>query len=110
VKVSLQALKWGQVYMLVLAKAYDPGTGWMCCTCGAAGVEPTPIKICSECLSKEVRELNVKEEIVRMAERTGSRVEVVNHNDALMRLGGVGCLLRFLGPERYGTVAARSMQ
>lgn len=107
---TFEALKWGQVYMLVLAKAYDPGTGWMCCTCGAAGVEPTPIKICSECLSKEVRELNVKEEIVRMAERTGSRVEVVNHSDALMRLGGVGCLLRFLGPERYGTVAARSMQ
>src|SRR6266700_1174131 len=71
-----------------------------------AGVEPLPVKICSECLSKEIRELNLKEEIVRMAEITGSRVEVVNHSDALMRLGGIGCLLRFLGPERYGAVAA----
>jgi peptide subunit release factor 1 (eRF1) len=92
--------------MVVLAKAYDPGSGWMCAACGAAGVKPSPVKICSECLSKEVCELNVKEEIVRMAERTGSRVEVVNHSDTLMRLGGIGCLLRFLGPERYGAVAA----
>jgi hypothetical protein len=65
-----------------------------------------PIKVCAECFSQEVRELNVREEIVRMAERTGSRVEVVNHSDSLMRLGGVGCLLRFLGPEKYGAVAA----
>ncbi|SRR6266567_2070124 len=103
---TFEALKWGQVYMVVLAKAYEPGTGWMCAACGAAGVEPLPVKICSECLSKEIRELNLKEEIVRMAEITGSRVEVVNHSDALMRLGGIGCLLRFLGPERYGAVAA----
>jgi protein required for attachment to host cells len=103
---TFEALKWGQVYMLVLAKAYDPGTGWMCGACGAAGVVPSPLKICAECLSPEVRELNIKEEIVRMAERTGSRVEVVNHSDPLMRLGGIGCRLRFLGPERYGAVAA----
>jgi peptide subunit release factor 1 (eRF1) len=103
---TFEALKWGQVYMLVLAKAYDPGNGWMCGTCGAAGVEPSSLNICLECLSTELRELNVKEEMVRMAERTGSRVEVVNHNDPLMRLGGIGCLLRFRGTERYGAVAA----
>jgi protein required for attachment to host cells len=103
---TFEALKWGQVYMLVMAKAYDPGTGWMCGACGATGVEPLSVKICPECLSKEVRALNVKEEMVRMAERTGSGVEVVNHSDFLMRLGGIGCLLRFLGPERYGAVAA----
>ena len=103
---TFEALKWGQVYMLVMAKAYEPSSGWMCGACGTVGLVPSPVKICSACLSKEVRELNVKEEIVRMAERTGSRVEVVNHSDALMRLGGIGCLLRFLGPERYGAVAA----
>jgi len=103
---TFEALKWGQVSMLVLAKAYDPGNGWMCGACGAAGVEPSSLNICLECLSTELRELNVKEEMVRMAERTGSRVEVVNHSDSLMRLGGIGCLLRFLGPQRYATVAA----
>jgi hypothetical protein len=103
---AFEALKLGQAYMLVLAKAYDPGTGWMCGACGAAGVEPSPNKICSECRSKDVRELNVKEELVRMAERTGSGVEVVNHSDSLMYLGSVGCLLRFLGSERYGAMAA----
>jgi len=103
---TFEALKWGQVSMLVLAKAYDPGNGWMCGACGAAGVEPSSLNICLECLSTELRELNVKEEMVRMAERTGSRVEVVNHSDSLMRLGGIGCLLRFLGPQRYGAVAA----
>jgi hypothetical protein len=103
---TFEALKWGQVCMLVLAKGYNPGAGWMCGACGATGVVASPLKICTECLSREVRELDVKEEIVRMAERTGSRVVVVNHSDSLMRLGGIGCLLRFLGPERYGAVAA----
>ena len=41
-----------------------------------------------------------------MAERSGSEVEIVNHSDALMRLGGVGCLLRFPVPEKYRAAAA----
>ena len=32
-----------------------------------------------------------------------SGVEVVNHSDVLMRLGGVGCLLRFFS-DRSNTV------
>ena len=106
IAATFEALKWGQVDMLVLAKAYDPGNGWVCSACGATDLEASPVKICSKCLSKDVRDLNVKEEMVRMAVRTGSKVEVVNHSDSLMGLGGIGCLLRFLGPERYGAVAA----
>ena len=41
-----------------------------------------------------------------MAEQMDSGVEVANHSDALMHLGGVGCLLSFLGPERHRTRAA----
>jgi hypothetical protein len=40
-----------------------------------------------------VRELEIKEEMIRLAEQSRSEVET------LMRLGGVGCLLRFLLPE-----------
>lgn len=37
--------------------------------------------------------------MVRLAEQTGCEVEVVNQSEALTRLGGVGCLLRFRLPE-----------
>jgi|GEM_PF-4134259 len=38
------------------------------------------------------------EEMVRMAERSGCRVEIVDHNDVLMSFGGVGALLRYHMP------------
>jgi hypothetical protein len=44
--------------------------------------------------------------MVRLAEQTGCGVEVVNHSDALMRFGGVGCLLRYLAREQYHRRAA----
>ncbi|MEE9550942.1 MAG: hypothetical protein V3W08_11165 [Candidatus Binatia bacterium] len=37
----------------------------------------------------------IKEEMVRMAEEHGCTVEIVNQSEALMQLGGVGCLLRY---------------
>ena len=63
-------------------------------------------RFCSQCGARRIREFNVKEELVRMAEQMESGVEVVNHSDALMRLGGVGCLLRFLRSEEYPAKAA----
>jgi hypothetical protein len=33
-------------------------------------------------------------------------IEVVEHSDVLMNLGGVGCLLRFLAPSDYMHAAA----
>ena len=105
-RASFEALKRGQVDVLVLAKAYEPNTGWVCSACGTAEVERPAPNTCSRCGARRIREFNVKEEMVRMAEQMGSGVEVANHSDALMRLGGVGCLLRFLGPERHGARAA----
>lgn len=105
-RASFKALRQGQVDVLVLAKAYEPGSGWACGACGAMEVERPAPYTCSQCGAGRIREFNVKEELVRMAEQTESGVEVVNHGDALMRLGGVGCLLRFLGAEQCRTKAA----
>jgi len=37
---------------------------------------------------------DIKEEMLRLAGQQERLVEVVEHSDALMSLGGVGCLLR----------------
>lgn len=105
-RASFEALRQGQVNVLVLAKAYEPDCGWACGACGKSDVERPASNTCSQCGARWVREFNVKEELVRMAEQMESGVEVVNHSDALMRLGGVGCLLRFLRPEEYPSKAA----
>ena len=41
----------------------------------------------------------LKEELVRLATRTGVPIETVKDSDALRRLSGVGCLLRFKPQE-----------
>jgi ribosomal protein L7Ae-like RNA K-turn-binding protein len=43
-------------------------------------------------------QFEVKEQMVQLAERYGSTIEVVNESEALDRLGGVGCLLRYRVP------------
>ena len=103
---SFEALRQGQVDVLVLAKAYEPDPGWACGACGATEIERPAPDACSHCGARRIRELNVKEEMVRMAEQMESGVEVVNHSDALMCLGGCGCLLRFLPPDRQWVKAA----
>lgn len=40
-----------------------------------------------------------REELVRLAEAGGAHVEVVEESEALARLGGVGALLRYAGPD-----------
>ncbi|MEK7408050.1 MAG: host attachment protein [Acidobacteriota bacterium] len=100
-RASFEALRQGQVDVLVLAKAYEPDAAWICGACGATEVEQPAPDACPQCRARKMRQFNVKEEMVRVAEQMGSEVEVVNHSDTLMRLGGVGCLLRFLGSEKY---------
>jgi ribosomal protein L30E len=52
-------------------------------------------------LAKDMPDLEIREELVRLAEQTQCQVEVVNYSDFLMEFGGVGCLLRYLLPEQY---------
>ena len=74
----------------MIAKAYEPDPGWSCAACGSVGTDLAARPSCPECGERKLRELNVKEEMVRLAEQKGSKIEVVNK-----RFGGVGALLRY---------------
>lgn len=103
---SMVALRAGQADILVLAKDYQSGKAWLCPACGSAGDQTQAPAACPRCACAAVRQYDIKEEMVRLAEQTGCGVEVVEHSDALMQLGGVGCLLRYVAPENYREKAA----
>ncbi len=96
---TLEALRRGQADVLVMAREYEPGPGWACGHCGCADAAPSPPERCPECDSREVQSTNPKEVMVKLAERQSLEVELVQHSDLLMELGGVGCLLRYATPE-----------
>jgi stalled ribosome rescue protein Dom34 len=50
--------------------------------------------------------VDIKEEMVRLAERNRCGIEIVKNGDAMSAFGGVGCLLRYLIPERDDRPAA----
>ena len=102
---TLQALRSGQADFLVIAKSYDPGTGWECRRCGKVELSLPRPNLCPSCHGL-LREFDIREEMVRLAGRLECGVEVVEHSDVLMNLGGVGCLLRFLAPAGYIHAAA----
>ena len=98
---SLAALQRQQVDVLILAKAYHSEPGWSCLACGALCINSQKPPACAACGDHGLRELDTKEELVRLAELTGCKVETVSHSDVLIRFGGVGCLLRYVPPEYY---------
>jgi rubrerythrin len=98
---SVEALKAGQADLLVLVKNYDLGQGWECRGCGKTELELPPPNTCPECRTARLRVFDIRGELVRLAEQQQVDVEVVEHNDVLMTLGGVGCLLRYLAPANY---------
>ena len=98
---SLEVLKAGQADLLVLVKSYEPGPGWECRGCGKTELELPPPNACPECRTDRMRVFDIREELVRLAEQRQVGVEVVEHNDVLMALGGVGCMLRYLAPSSY---------
>jgi len=99
-------LRAGQADILVMAKDYEPGTAWLCLACGSVAAQAQAPAACPRCASNSARQFDIKEEMVRLAQKTGCSVEVVEHSDALMQLGGVGCLLRYAAPENYAAKAA----
>jgi peptide subunit release factor 1 (eRF1) len=105
-RASLQALKCRQVDLLVMATEYVPEPAWMCAGCDTAEVPQPRPAVCPNCGCPRTRELDVKEELVRLAELAGCGVEIVHDSEILMRLGGVGCLLRFRAPDAYGRAVA----
>lgn len=95
---SLRSLKNHQVDMLVMASEFVPEPAWTCPECDFAAIQPARPAICPDCGGVKTRELDLKEELVRLAELAGCDVEIVHDSDILMQLGGVGCLLRFRIP------------
>ena len=100
------ALRAGQADTLVMAKDYESDAAWLCPMCGSLVTQANAPEACPRCASAPVRQFDNKEEMVRLAQQTGCHVEVVEHSDALMQLGGVGCLLRYVMPESYAEKAA----
>jgi len=91
----LEVLRQGRANVLVVTADYSPAPVRTCKICHLLRERVSRSSRCPECGSEGWREFDPKEEMVRFAERTGCGVEVVNQSDALTRLGGVGCLLRF---------------
>ena len=91
---TLDALHWGEVDTLVMANDYQPDPGWTCTVCKSLGTEAPVTSICPQCGNPEVRSMDVREALLRLAGQLERPVEVVEHSDTLMSLGGVGCLLR----------------
>jgi peptide subunit release factor 1 (eRF1) len=98
---SYLALKRGQVDTLVLGKSYCPCQAWVCNICDLMGHERGKPITCPTCGATDLKDIDIKEEMVRLAEQHGCSVEVVNKSEDLMQLGGVGCLLRYRQPVDY---------
>ena len=84
-----------------MAGRYDPKLGWACNDCGRMRVSKNKPGVCSECGDSDLRNFNVKEEMVRLAERNSNTVEIVKESEILSELGGVGCLLRYRVSDVY---------
>lgn len=91
---TLDALRWGEVDTLVMAGNYQPDPGWTCLACRAIGTELPETSVCPQCGNPSARPMDVREKLLRLAGQLERPVEVVEHCDALMSVGGVGCLLR----------------
>ena len=91
---TLTVLCWGEVDTLVMASDYQPDPGWTCTDCRAIGIEPPETSVCPQCGALAVRPIDVREAMLRLAGQLECTVEMVEYSDALMSLGGVGCLLR----------------
>ena len=91
---TLDALRRGEVDTLVMASSYQPDPGWTCTACRAIGTEPPETSVCPQCGNPSARPMDVREKLTHLAGQLELPVEVVDHCDELMSLGGVGCLLR----------------
>lgn len=91
---TIEALNREQVDVLTLADSYAGGPGWQCAECRVLGAPPTP-PACPFCDAPVPDEVDLREAMVRRAERTGRAVEIVESHPGLEGLDGVGALLRY---------------
>ncbi len=99
---TLRELQREQVDVLVIAERYEPPAGWACRSCRFVDQADQPPAACPVCGDRAVREADLKAEVVRLAELHDVEVEVLRESDALIGIGGVGCLLKYRRPDQYG--------
>jgi peptide subunit release factor 1 (eRF1) len=91
----LEALRQRRADILLLARDIAPKPGWLCSSCGTLRIDHDAPDTCSECGKSEVCAIDGTETLVRLAGQQDCPIEVVDHCDPLMALGGVGCLTRY---------------
>lgn len=87
---TLNAVKNGQVELLIIEKDYKP-RGWICENCQV--VEEGIKNTCPYC-GKKTSEVDVLEEILEFAERTDAEIEFTEDKE-ITNLGHIGGILRF---------------
>jgi peptide chain release factor subunit 1 len=87
---TLEAVKNGQVELLIIEKGYKP-RGWICEHCQV--VEEGSKDKCPYCGNK-TSEVDILEEILEFAERTDAEIEFTD-DEEIRNLGHVGGILRF---------------
>jgi peptide chain release factor subunit 1 len=87
---TLQAVKNGQVELLIVEKDYNI-KGWICEHCQI--VKEGSVKECLSC-GGSVSEVDVIEEILEFAERTDADVEFTD-DEEIANLGHIGAILRY---------------
>ncbi len=102
---SREALRKGAAGCLILDEHFSPEPVRVCADCGRQPGPEGPQFICPSCGKGLCLPSDEREALVRAAVFSGAHIEIVNHSDALMRLGGAGCLLR-TAPDRFLRLAA----
>jgi peptide chain release factor subunit 1 len=91
---TIEALNREQVDILLLHESFDGELGWQCRNCRVLGRRPIPHE-CPFCGAPMPEKIDLREAMVRRAERTGRQVEIVEEHETLAALDGVGALLRY---------------
>jgi hypothetical protein len=92
---TIEALNLEQVDQLLIAEGFNGDhSGWQCPQCRVLGLDPAPAA-CPFCAEPLPERIELREAMVRRAERTGRMVEIVESHPGLEALDGVGALLRY---------------
>lgn len=100
VSASHQAMKNGAADTLILDEHFTSEPLCQCVNCGRSSAAAAPLLLCPVCGTGLCLPRDQREALVRAAVLAGVHIEVVNHSDALMRLGGAGCLLHSAPEQR----------
>ncbi len=91
---TIEALNVESVDVLLLHTAFDGQSGWQCSQCRVLGRAPAP-RACPFCEEPVPEPIDLREAMVRRAERVGRSVEIVEEHEELAALDGVGATLRY---------------